>query len=141
MNDCGERALQRAQPISSFISQSVASSRISILDLTNEKKMSHHPAYSAAAIVAIGGSIGYIKSKSKPSLIAGLGFSLLFFGSGYLLQHNRDYGIESAIATSSLLTLSMLPKALKSKKPVPIALSALGVSSLVYYVKKFYEFK
>ena len=43
MNDCGERTLQRAQPISSFINQSVASSsRISILDLTNEKMRFFH---------------------------------------------------------------------------------------------------
>lgn len=35
--------------------------------------MAHHLNYTTGAIVAIGGSLGYLKAKSIPSLVAGVG--------------------------------------------------------------------
>ncbi|KAI9004802.1 transmembrane proteins 14C-domain-containing protein [Gaertneriomyces semiglobifer] len=101
--------------------------------------MSHHPAYTFAGLTALGGAIGYAKTKSRPSLIAGLAFGALFGTAGYLIQNNQDYGVELATGTSVLLLSAMAPRALKTRKPVPIGLSTVALLGTYYYGKKIYE--
>ncbi|ORY01919.1 hypothetical protein K493DRAFT_312213 [Basidiobolus meristosporus CBS 931.73] len=101
--------------------------------------MSHHPATSLAGLCAIGGVMGYVKGRSMPSLIAGISFGTLYGVSSYLLKENRDYGEELAAATSVVLTGAMLPRGFRTKKPVPLALGAIGLLSAGYYSKKCYE--
>jgi uncharacterized membrane protein (UPF0136 family) len=38
-----------------------------------------------AAVTAIGGAVGYARTKSVPSLVAGLGFGALFGFAAYVL--------------------------------------------------------
>jgi len=73
-------------------------------------------------------------------LIAGLAFAGLYGFNGYLLKNNRDYGIESTIATSTLLVGAMLPRAIRTRKPLPIGLASLGGLALAYYIRKWSEF-
>ncbi|KAJ3163109.1 hypothetical protein HDU86_002278 [Geranomyces michiganensis] len=101
--------------------------------------MSHHPAFTFAGLCAAGGAIGYARTRSRPSLIAGLAFGALYSLSGYLIQTNGDYGVELAAATSTLLLAAMGPRAMRTRKPVPILLATLGVSGMGYYGRKAWE--
>nr|CAG8433569.1 11323_t:CDS:2 [Entrophospora candida]CAG8442149.1 3086_t:CDS:2 [Entrophospora candida] len=103
--------------------------------------MSHHPSYTMGVICAIGGIAAYAKKGSVPSLTAGLGVSSLYLIAGYLIENNKDYGHETALAASTVLTGSMIPRAIKTKKPIPLTLSILSIGVGTYYVKKIYEYK
>ncbi|TPX32926.1 hypothetical protein SmJEL517_g04097 [Synchytrium microbalum] len=98
--------------------------------------MAQHPAYTIGALCAIGGTIGYVKSRSTPSLVAGLAFGGLFIASGYMIQTNANYGVELATATSALLLLAMGPRAARTQKPVPLLLSTMGAVGSAYYGMK-----
>ncbi|KAL9544177.1 hypothetical protein MBANPS3_007755 [Mucor bainieri] len=102
--------------------------------------MSHHPSYTLAGLCAVGGVAGFAKTRSIPSLVAGLGVGALYGAAGYLIQQNRDYGHETAVAASTLLGGAMIPRALKTRKPVPIALSVISLAAGGYYVKKVIEY-
>ncbi|KAF3919611.1 hypothetical protein ABW20_dc0103942 [Dactylellina cionopaga] len=56
--------------------------------------------------------------------------------SGYLLKKNADYGIELAILASVILGGAMIPRAIKTQKPLPVGLSVLAITGGVYYIKK-----
>jgi uncharacterized membrane protein (UPF0136 family) len=73
-------------------------------------------------------------------LVAGLGVGALYGAAGFLIKENRDYGHETAVAASLALAASMVPRAIKTKKPLPIALSALSLAAGGYYVKKVIEY-
>ncbi|KAI8983817.1 transmembrane proteins 14C-domain-containing protein [Pilobolus umbonatus] len=102
--------------------------------------MSHHPSYTLAGLCAIGGVAGFARTRSLPSLVAGLGVGALYGTAGYLIKRNEDYGHETAVVASTLLAGSMIPRAIKTKKPVPIALSLISLAAGGYYVKKVIEY-
>ncbi|KAI9184317.1 hypothetical protein H9P43_003370 [Blastocladiella emersonii ATCC 22665] len=101
--------------------------------------MSHHPSYTLAALCSIGGAVGYLRQRSRASLIAGLSFGALYAYSGYLLQNNAAYGTELALGTSLVLTAAMGPKALRGRKPHTVAIGLSGLTGSLYYGKKWYE--
>jgi uncharacterized membrane protein (UPF0136 family) len=47
---------------------------------------STHLSYTMAAVVAVGGISGYLKTRSTPSLVAGLAIGSAFAYSGMLIQ-------------------------------------------------------
>ncbi|RKP03540.1 hypothetical protein CXG81DRAFT_23801 [Caulochytrium protostelioides] len=98
--------------------------------------MSQHPAYTIGGLAALGGTIGYLRRGSRPSLIAGWTLGSLFVLSGYLIQTNGNYGFELATASSALMLAAMAPRAMKSLAPVPLGLMTLGLASSVYYGRK-----
>ncbi|KAI8058901.1 transmembrane proteins 14C-domain-containing protein [Thamnidium elegans] len=102
--------------------------------------MSHHPTYTLAGLCAVGGVVGFAKTRSMPSLIAGLGVGALYGAAGYLIQQNKDYGHETAVAATTLLGGAMIPRAIKTRKPVPIALSVISLAAGTYYVKKVIDY-
>ena len=72
-----------------------------------------HPSFGLAALCIIGGTVAFIKKGihytyignikfkcifkgSKPSLIAGLSLGSSYALSGYLINQNKDYGLELA---------------------------------------------
>ncbi|TIB80049.1 translation initiation factor eIF4e [Wallemia mellicola] len=61
-------------------------------------------------------------------------------GSGFLIQENRDYGHEAALASSALLTLSSIRRARKGAR-LPQFLTALGLASGAYYALKIKQFQ
>lgn len=86
------------------------------------------------------GVVGFAKTRSMPSLIAGLGVGALYGAAGYLIQQNKDYGHETAVAATTLLGGAMIPRAIKTRKPVPIALSVISLAAGTYYVKKVIDY-
>ncbi|KAJ6186180.1 hypothetical protein N7519_007481 [Penicillium mononematosum] len=105
--------------------------------------MAEHPSFTLAALLPAGGIAGYLKTRSAPSLIAGVGLGISYAYSGYLIKENRDYGTELALGNSVLLLGSAIPRIIKTgaKAPVPLALGATGLLASYYYQKKVREFR
>jgi uncharacterized membrane protein (UPF0136 family) len=83
-------------------------------------------------ISTLGGAIGYAKSNSAASLIAGTTFGFLYFVAAYLLMQNNRNGRRLILIASAILILAMGRKALNAK-PVPILMVALALSCIGFY--------
>ncbi|GJC88582.1 TMEM14 YJR085C [Colletotrichum liriopes] len=105
--------------------------------------MAEHPAFTLAGLLAGGGTFGYVRTGSKPSLIAGLTLGLSFATAGYLLKKNRDYGAELALGSSAVLLAAGAQRlvATQAKSRPAIGLTVAGALSTYYYQKKFREFR
>ena len=102
---------------------------------------SAHPAFGLGALTIIGGAVGYMKKGSKASLGAGVVCGSLLIGSGVLISGENQYeGHLLASGTSSLMTLGMGSRFVKSGKFMPAGLVAvLGAVSCAYHAKKTME--
>ncbi|KAJ3273407.1 hypothetical protein HDV01_004477 [Terramyces sp. JEL0728] len=98
-----------------------------------------HLAFAFSGICALGGVAGFARTKSRPSLIAGLAFGTLYATSGYLLDKNKEHGVELATGTSALLFGAMVPRAIRTRKIPPITLAIVGLVGTAYYGKKLQE--
>ncbi|KAJ1501419.1 hypothetical protein HMI54_015025 [Coelomomyces lativittatus] len=96
-------------------------------------------AYALSGLCVTGGTMGYLRKKSVPSLIAGVSLGSLYGVSGYFLQNGNEVGSGMALCTSLLLLCSMLPKAIKTKAPVPMAMSTFGLVGTFYYTHALFQ--
>ncbi|CAI7616639.1 hypothetical protein N7455_008746 [Penicillium solitum] len=105
--------------------------------------MAEHPSFTLAALLPIGGTVGFLRTRSAPSLIAGVGLGVSYAYSGYLIKENKDYGTELALGNSILLLGSAIPRIIKTKAraAMPLALGATGLLASFYYQKKVREFR
>ncbi|ORY38747.1 hypothetical protein BCR33DRAFT_700262 [Rhizoclosmatium globosum] len=94
----------------------------------------HIPAYVLGGLCAVGGTMGYVKGKSVPSLVAGMTCAGLYALAGTRLAAKASFGAEIAIAVSVLLLVMMGPKAVSKRAPVAIVMSSLGLVGTVFYV-------
>lgn len=102
--------------------------------------MSHHPTYTMAALLSIGGIAGYVRTKSMPSLVAGVALGAGFGVAGYMLQNgSMTQGHGVALFASTITMSAMGVRAIKSRKPLPIAISSLGAVSAAYHAQRFTE--
>lgn len=92
-----------------------------------------------AGLCALGGVIGFARTKSVPSLVAGLGVGSLYGLAGYQIQSGGDNGYEVAAAASVLLLGASAPRV--KKGPVPKALTATSLLAGAYYTKKVIDFR
>ncbi|KAL9539998.1 hypothetical protein MBANPS3_009945 [Mucor bainieri] len=102
--------------------------------------MSQHPSYAMAALCTAGGIAGYARSRSIPSLVAGVGVGAMYGVAGYLIKENRYYGHETGVAASVIMASSMVPKAIKTGKPFSVTLAVCSVVTGAYYTKKVIEY-
>ncbi|KFA65046.1 hypothetical protein S40285_08324 [Stachybotrys chlorohalonatus IBT 40285] len=107
--------------------------------------MAEHPAFTLAGLckLAAGGSFGFYRTRSKPSLIAGLTLGASFACAGYLLKKNKDYGAELALGSSVALLGAGAQRliATQAKSRPAIGLTIAGGLSTYYYQKKIREFR
>ncbi|CAK7202527.1 hypothetical protein SEUCBS139899_005251 [Sporothrix eucalyptigena] len=86
--------------------------------------------YILAALTATGGIIGFARTGSVPSVVAGLAVGVLY-GLGGLRQQNRQpYGVELSVLASVVLGGASIPRAIRLRKPVPVMLSLIATYGL-----------
>ncbi|CCM00249.1 uncharacterized protein FIBRA_02278 [Fibroporia radiculosa] len=84
----------------------------------------------------VGGITGFVKTRSIPSLVAGVGVGALYLYSADSIRKGTPNGLETALGASAILLLSSLPRV--AKGPVPAVLTATSSAALFYYGKKVY---
>lgn len=90
-------------------------------------------AFAYAAIVAIGGIIGFLKAGSVPSLVAGVGSGLLA-GLGAQKVSANPRNVHLLLATSALLAVFMGVRYSRTQKFMPAGLvSLLSVAVTLRY--------
>ncbi|KAI0730708.1 hypothetical protein C8Q76DRAFT_690745 [Earliella scabrosa] len=110
--------------------------------------MSAYPAYVMGTLCIVGGITGFARTRSIPSLVAGVGWTessqenassppcsvgALYLYSADSIRKGTANGLELALGASALLLLSSLPRA--AKGPVPAVLSVTSAASALYYGK------
>ncbi|XP_003215488.1 transmembrane protein 14A [Anolis carolinensis] len=76
-----------------------------------------------AAIVALGGAVGYIRKGSKISLIAGVIFGLMAAYGAYWVTHDPK-DVKMSLFTAFLLTVIMGVRFKRTKKLMPAGIVA-----------------
>ncbi|PYI06316.1 hypothetical protein BO78DRAFT_397268 [Aspergillus sclerotiicarbonarius CBS 121057] len=84
-------------------------------------------------LTSLGGIIGYIRTKSLPSIIAGLSVGSLYLLSYLRLRNNQPYGVEIALFASLVLGGSSIPRAIKTRKTVPCVLSVVALVGMLVF--------
>ncbi|GJE98573.1 transmembrane proteins 14C-domain-containing protein [Phanerochaete sordida] len=97
--------------------------------------MSATPAYIMGGLCIVGGITGFARTRSVPSLVAGVGVGLLYLWSANSIANGTANGIEGALGASAILLLSSLPRA--AKGPVPAVLTVASTASTIYYGKTY----
>ncbi|KAL1994529.1 hypothetical protein VTN49DRAFT_1999 [Thermomyces lanuginosus] len=84
-------------------------------------------------LTSTGGVIGYARTRSVPSIAAGLSVGALYLLSFLRLRDQQPYGEELGLLASTVLGGASVPRAIRLRKPVPIALSVLATYGLAVF--------
>ena len=94
--------------------------------------------HSMALVAATGGALGWVRSRSRISLVAGLGVGAMFLAAARLTAQsgNTSLGLYLGTATSSLLAWRMALRALKAQRSalIPATVALLSTASAVYSI-------
>jgi uncharacterized membrane protein (UPF0136 family) len=84
-------------------------------------------------LVLVGGTIGYVKAKSRASLIAGIGFAILLgIAAGLLVTGSPRIAAGIGLVSAVALIGRFLPNFIRTKKLMPAgAVVAVGAWVLV----------
>lgn len=97
--------------------------------------MSAYPAYVMGSLCIVGGLTGFARTRSVPSLVAGVSVGLLYLWSANSIRNGTGNGLEGALGASAVLLLSSLPRA--AKGPVPTVLTVTSAAAAIYYGKTY----
>jgi uncharacterized membrane protein (UPF0136 family) len=100
---------------------------------TAQSDLQTNSAVALGALTSLGGMIGYARTGSIPSIAAGLSVGALYLYSYSRLRGGQSYGEELGLLASAVLGGSSIPRAIKTKKMVPVGLSVLAVYGLVVF--------
>ncbi|KAJ7509657.1 transmembrane proteins 14C-domain-containing protein, partial [Mycena galericulata] len=100
---------------------------------------SAYPAFAMGGICILGGIAGFARTRSVPSLVAGVGVGALYLWAGERIRRGQPNGIEGALGASAILLLSSAPRVLKG--PVPVMLAATSSMSGLYYGRTAYALR
>ncbi|KAJ7083809.1 transmembrane proteins 14C-domain-containing protein [Mycena epipterygia] len=101
--------------------------------------MSAYPAFAMGGFCIAGGIAGFSRTRSIPSLVAGVGVGALYLWAGDRIRKGQPNGIEGAIGASAVLLASSAPRMFKG--PVPAMLAATSTMSGLYYGKTAYALR
>ncbi|KAJ4473648.1 transmembrane proteins 14C-domain-containing protein [Lentinula aciculospora] len=99
--------------------------------------MSAYPSYTMGGLCTVGGITGFVRTRSIPSLVAGVGVGALYLYSADNIRKGANNGLEGALGASALLLLSSLPRVRKG--PIPALLTVSSAASLFYYGNVLYK--
>ncbi|KAI5291089.1 hydrolase 76 protein [Ascosphaera aggregata] len=106
----------------------------SILTALEPSGLTKNSALILSLLVSGGGIAGYARTRSTPSIVAGLSVGVLYALSFYRLYTGQSYGEETGLAASALLAGAAFPRAIKTGgKRVPVGLSILATYGLVVF--------
>ena len=94
-----------------------------------------------AAILALGGAMGYAKAKSQTSLIAGLGCAVVALGVMLLFHHHPRVSLGLGALLAIAVTIIFLQRFRKTKSAMPampmivVSLAVLGITIAAYAAK------
>jgi uncharacterized membrane protein (UPF0136 family) len=81
--------------------------------------------YVFATLMLVGGVFGYIKGKSTPSLIAGVGSAILLAVAGFLMGQGSPAGFYLGLIVAILLGVVFTMRLMKTKSFMPSGLMLL----------------
>ncbi|KAJ5964293.1 uncharacterized protein N7479_004169 [Penicillium vulpinum] len=91
-------------------------------------------------LTSLGGIIGYARTGSLPSIIAGVSVGFVYLLSFLRLRAGQSYGEELGLLASAVLGGSSVPRVIKTGgKPVPVVLSILATYGLFIFGFAFKE--
>lgn len=76
------------------------------------------------ALIVSGGVLGWVKARSKASLISGLAFGVLLVLCGYAIWEGRRFGLQAGTGITAALTVIMGRRFVATKKFMPAGLVA-----------------
>ncbi|MEL6494611.1 MAG: TMEM14 family protein [Cyanobacteria bacterium J06623_7] len=83
-------------------------------------------------LAGIGGILGYVKSRSKPSLISGCISVILLLTAAWMQIQDNNLGLLISQVIVSLLVVVFIVRLVKTKKFMPAGLMTItGVAALV----------
>ncbi|KAL5492444.1 hypothetical protein ACEPAI_3891 [Sanghuangporus weigelae] len=98
---------------------------------------SANPAYVMGTLCIVGGITGYARTRSIPSIVAGVSVGLLYLYSAESIRKGTPNGLNIALLASAILFLSSAPRAVKG--PVPASLTVASALVGAYYGKTVYS--
>ncbi|KAJ8508908.1 hypothetical protein ONZ45_g8866 [Pleurotus djamor] len=98
--------------------------------------MSAYPAYIMGGLCLVGGITGFARTRSIPSLVAGVSVGLLYLWSANNIRNGTPNGVGGALSASALLFVSSIPRV--AKGPVPAILATTSAVTGLYYGNAYF---
>ncbi|KAJ6000655.1 transmembrane 14C domain protein [Penicillium waksmanii] len=90
-------------------------------------------------LTSLGGSIGFARTGSIPSIAAGLSVGAIYLFSFFRLRAGEAWGEELGLLASAVLGGSSIPRAIKTGKVVPAGLSVLATYGAIVFALAYRE--